>query len=264
MIVPLVILVLAVVVLGILFVRARHAAKRAEGQRARAAEGMTLVGQLAGGLAHEIRNPLNAMNLNLQLLREDLQTVTLPNDSRVKGRIEVMLGEVKRLEGVLDDFLRFVKGPELDLVEHDLNSIVEDVLQFVAPEFHQNKITIHKTYAPSIPKCRLDAKLVKQAILNIVINAEQAMPDGGELMIRSSTQGPFAQLEIIDTGKGIPSEVLPRIFEAYFSTKKKGSGLGLAATKRIVDAHGGEVSVNSEVGRGSIFRVRLPIGGPGS
>jgi signal transduction histidine kinase len=133
------------------------------------------------------------------------------------------------------------------------------VVDFVTPEVKQKKILILKSYDAHLPPCRIDRNLIKQAILNLIINAEQAMENGGELMIRTSGNKKYLQIDITDTGLGIPKDLVDKIFQVYFSTKKTGTGLGLPTTKRIIEEHKGTISVQSEESKGTNCSVKLPI-----
>jgi len=252
------------VMIPLAYLYCKHSVKRAKEleQRAREAERLAYVGTLAGGLAHEIKNPLSTLNLNLQLIKEDWRNPSTPKEKRLCSKLDVLQHETRRLEEILNDFLRFARGPKLELAEHDINKIVDDVVSFIAPEATVNNITIHTSYDDSIPPVKLDANLIKQALLNIIINAQEAMPDGGELMVRTKREDGMCRIDITDTGTGMPPDVMKKIFNAYYSTKKTGSGLGLPTTKRIIDEHGGRITVQSEVGKGSCFSILLPPSPP--
>ena len=238
----------------------------------------TALSTLADGLAHELRTPLSTISLNLQLLQEELQTIVgsppQPALERSEGadttlnekaeaalkRVCVLQKEIQRLEEILSDFLRFAKGGSLELLEQDINQVVDEVIDFIAPEAKRNGIEVVRDYAPDMPIVRLDTGLIKQAILNITINAQQAMPQGGRLSVSTSHKEGYVHIEVTDTGTGIPRHHQDKIFQAYFSTKKKGTGLGLPTAKRIVEGHGGSISVESTEGRGSSFIIQLPLG----
>ena len=231
-------------------------------KRAINSERLAFIGTLAGGLAHEIKNPLSTLNIYLQLLQEELESMTGENSKRVYMKIQVLQKEVQRLEQILNDFLRFARGQKLELKDHDMNEILDEVADFVTPEIKQKKILILKSYDADLPQCRLDSNLIKQAILNIIINAEQAMENGGELMIRTSKDKKYIQIDITDTGPGIPKDIIDKIFQVYFSTKKTGTGLGLPTAKRIIEDHRGTISVQSEEGKGTSFSIKLPTNLP--
>jgi signal transduction histidine kinase len=217
------------------------------------------ISQLAGGLAHEIRNPLSTLSLNLDLLLEDFQNAETPRDRRVLQRLERLRPEVQRLHGILESFLRFARVQELKLERTDLNSVMEELCDFYEPHAATKGIVVRTRFAEDLPLILLDAELFKQAALNLVLNAEHAMPSGGELILLTRRQGPWVVLEVIDTGVGMSEELRGRIFDPFFSTRAAGSGLGLPTTRKIIEAHGGAIGVQSEPGKGSQFSVRLPV-----
>lgn len=237
--------------------RERCRAREAE-ERVREAERMAYVGQLAGGLAHEIKNPLNALSLNLQLLMEDWNGASRESSPKVARRIETLQNETERLVGVLDDFLRFVRGYDIELVETDLKEALEETLDFIAPEAEQNRVALRRALE-DMPPLPLDARLLKQALFNLLVNARQAMPGGGEIFVQAGCRNGEAFVHITDTGPGIPAEEMEAIFRPYFSTKPGGTGLGLPTARRIVQEHGGTIRVQSEMGKGSRFTIVLPL-----
>ncbi|MEK7269475.1 MAG: ATP-binding protein [Planctomycetota bacterium] len=216
------------------------------------------VGALAGGLVHEIRNPLNALRIHLDLLREDLATDAPPTE-KTRRRVGTLSKEVGRIDEILEEFLRYARGFEPARVPGDLSGVVSETLDFLSPEAAESKVQIHRGFAEGLGPVPMDAALVRQAVVNVVRNAIQALPSGGDIFVRISRDGGSAFLDVSDTGPGIPSEALPRVFDAFFSTKRGGTGLGLPVTRRIVEAHGGEISVQSEAGKGTNFRIRLPL-----
>ncbi len=213
---------------------------------------------LAGGLAHEIKNPLSTIKVNLQLLAEECTEPETPKEKRTARKLQVLQSEVERLTQTLEDFLRFTRVESMELRPTDLNDVAAEVAEFVSPELDRLNIDVLEQYAPGLPTCMADTKLLKQAILNIILNAQQAMPDGGELILRTSFVDGDVAIEIIDTGPGISEKVQDKIFGPFFSTKKDGSGLGLVVTKRIIDQHSGAISFISEPGKGTDFLIRLP------
>jgi signal transduction histidine kinase len=228
-------------------------------QRAESAQRLAEVGTLTGGLAHEIKNPLSTVLLNLQLMQEDLSPSD-PAYSRLVSRLNTVGREAARLRDILDDFLRYAGHLELRLESVDLNNLLEELADFFAPQAQLNKVQLRvKPHsAPLVVKA--DPRLIKQAVLNLMLNAQQAMNGGGELILSATTAGQQAVIDVVDTGPGIPSDMQEKIFQAYYSTKKGGTGLGLAMARRIAEAHGGEIAVRSEVGKGTDFSIRLPVG----
>ncbi len=222
-------------------------------------EQLVELGQLAGGLAHEIKNPLSTINVNLKLLSEDLARLPYEQPRGWLNRLKGVQREADRLKGILDDFLSYAGKYELALQKVDLRRLVDELADFFAPQAQAENI-IMRTTSPDDPIfCNVDTKLIKQALLNLLINATQATSKGGELILKLSAHRNQAAIEVIDTGCGIAAEDLDNIFQVYYSTKKQGSGLGLSTTRRIVREHGGSIKVESEVGKGTRFVITLPL-----
>jgi signal transduction histidine kinase len=217
------------------------------------------IARLAGGLAHEIKNPLSTIRLNMELLAEDLAEVDTPAGRRSLKRVEVVRRECQRLQSLLDDFLSYAKVRRLQLEPTDLNHQVDDVLDFFAPEAKGAGIEVVRYLDPELPRVMLDREAFRQALLNLIINAKQAMPDGGQLVVRTAAEGDTVAINLIDTGCGMDDRTLSKMFEAFFSTKPGGSGLGLPTTEKIVAAHGGRIRVDSELGRGTQITIELPV-----
>ncbi len=227
---------------------------------------------LTGGLAHEIRNPLSTLKVNLQLLDEDWRQVESPDPRRPgdpqeiarrsRRRIDTLIAEADHLECILRDFLRYVAGREVRREPADLNELITDLVDFFRPQAEAHRIDL-RAYPASAPlECLIDAGLIKQAVLNLLINAQQAMPDGGALYLHVGPLGENeARIDVIDSGPGIAEDQQARVFEAYYSTKKGGTGLGLATARKIARQHGGDLTVSSVLGQGSCFTIRLPRGG---
>jgi signal transduction histidine kinase len=227
-------------------------------QRARETERLAELGTLTGGLAHEIKNPLSTLQLNLQLMAEDV-TPDNPTYPRLASRLRTVTQETARLRETLDDFLRYAGRMEVDRKPTELNQLLEDLVDFFIPQAQLQKVQLRLKKSPQPVVASVDPKLIKQALLNLMLNGVQAMNQGGELMLSLAERDGFAEIEVVDTGPGIPPDAIERIFQAYYSTKRGGTGLGLAMTRRIVVENGGELSVKSEVGRGSAFTMRLPL-----
>ena len=216
--------------------------------------------ELAGGFIHEIKNHLGTLGLNLQLLAEDFQEPQNLRERRALTRVQKLQGECERLTALSNDFLRFARIKELERTPTDLAKLVEEMIDFFEPTAKAANIDIRSYIPGDLPAVPLHKEMFRQALLNLLLNAEQAMPDGGQITLQAIVEpGPSVCLSLIDTGKGIPPETLDKIFEPFFSTKSTGSGLGLPTTKRIIEAHGGEISVQSEVGKGTKFTVRLSV-----
>jgi len=225
---------------------------------------LAYLGALAGGLAHEIKNPLSTIGLNLALMREDWQNPQSPKETRTLKKIELLEREVRRLETIVKDFLSFARGDEYRFELLDLNDVVSELLEFTEAEMRLAQIRVHSELQRPLPRLSLDRDHLKQAVLNLLTNARQAMAQGGELIVRTRREGQVVVLEITDTGKGMSPEVRERCWELFFSTRKGGTGYGLPLTKRILEEHGGLIDVWSEPDRGTRFTIRIPIPPGGS
>ena len=219
----------------------------------------TEIARLAGALAHEIKNPLSTIRLNMDLLAEDLEEAQTPTQRRAAKRVEVMKRECQRLQDLLDDFLNFAKVRRLNLKPTDLNLVLSETVEFFAPEAEAAGVEIIQYLDAELPRVMLDAEAFRAALINLLLNAKQAMPDGGQLVVRTKTAGSGVVLELIDTGVGMDASTAAHIFEAFYSTKPGGSGLGLPTVRKIVEAHGGLIYVQSEPGRGTRFAIELPL-----
>ena len=217
---------------------------------------------LAAGLAHEIKNPLSTITLNLQLLQEDWQDPQTPRERRTLKRLDTLERETRRLNRLLEDFLRYARTQTIEPADCDLNRILREVLDFIAPQAAQQGIDVHTHLDAGLPTVQADRERIKQAVLNLVLNARDAMPEGGELIVATVPDGDGVQIDITDTGVGVPDHHLGKLFKVYFSTKQGGSGLGLPTTRRILELHGGTIDVESEVNRGTHITVRIPIQPP--
>ena len=226
-------------------------------ERTKHAERLAELGTLTGGLAHEIKNPLSTIQLNLQLLREDLPE-NEPFTARIVSRLTTVQREAARLRDILDDFLRYAGKMELDRKPVDVNRLLEEMVDFFHPQAQVHRVQLRLRPAEGTLLVPMDERMMKQALLNLMINAVHAMPQGGELILSARRDDGRVVIDVIDTGRGMEPEVLERIFQAYYSTKKGGHGLGLAISKRIVEEHGGTIGAVSEVGKGTDFRVELP------
>ena len=241
---------------------------RAAEERARRQERLAELGALTGGLAHEIKNPLSTIGLNVQLASEAISDSQLSEDDKATlvRRVETVSREATRLANILNDFLRFAGRIKLAPVEIDTREIVEELVDFYRPQCEIHRVVLRADIPAAETIARVDPALVKQALLNLLINANQAMATSDsaprELLVRLESQPGTVAIHVIDTGPGIPPEKHAEIFRPYVTGRKGGTGLGLAVTRRIVEEHGGRIDLFSEVGKGTDFTVRLPVGGP--
>lgn len=240
------------------------------GQELEISRRLAAIGRLTAGVGHEVKNPINAMVVHLELLRSKL---TNPNAGAAgfgdaQRHVDILAGEMQRLDRVVQTLADFSRPMELKLRDHDLRQVVNAVVELTAAEMHENGVQV-KVNAPGEPiPVRVDAELVRQALLNLMLNGMQAMPKGGMLTVTLRRDHQLAVVEVTDEGEGIAPEVLPRIFELYFTTKPKGSGIGLAMTYRILQMHGGALDVRSNANplasdRGTTFTLRLPVASSG-
>ena len=219
---------------------------------------LEFLGRLAGGLVHEIKNPLSTLRINLTLLKEDL-ALAQPQERALLKRIEVLEKEVSRLDAVLSDFLRYAGMRRLEKAPHDLSVLVREMVEFLEPGFRRDGIALLAD-VPPLP-ADVDAALFKRALLNLLLNAQQAIEGGGKVAVAGAREDGFARLEVRDDGKGIPESELERVFDVYYSRSKKGSGLGLPTARRIVEEHGGRLELSSREGEGTIVSLWLPLRG---
>jgi len=264
----LVVALLVVVPIAVLFLRKKGSKIGGSKNGLKQLENLS---KLTGELAHEIKNPLSTIKINLKLVSEELEDSNSAkfgkksadrNNQRLTralGKIAVIQKETDRLEQILDGFLRYVNRTELQLATVDINELVSDMVDFYSPQAHSHSITPRQGLYGEPLVCKVDADMLKQVILNLFINAQQAMSDGGELMIRTNRQKEDAVIQISDTGSGISPDKLPNIFDTYYSSRPQGSGLGLPTAKKIVEAHNGTITVDSVPGKGTLFTIKLPV-----
>lgn len=234
------------------------------GQELEIARRLAAIGNLTAGVGHEVKNPINAMVVHLELLRSKLSSGGAEAFGGASRHVEILTGEMQRLDRVVQTLADFSRPMDLKLREHDLRQVVGSVMELTAAEMQENGVGV-SVEAPTEPiMVRVDAELIRQALLNLLLNGMQAMPGGGRMRVALHREHQFAVIEVQDEGEGIPKEVLPRIFELYFTTKPKGSGIGLAMTYRILQLHGGALDVRSNADptagdRGTTFTLRLPV-----
>jgi signal transduction histidine kinase len=214
---------------------------------------MAAIGRLTSGVGHEVKNPINAIVVHLELLRSKV------GGEPTAGRhLEIIQSEIQRLDRVVQTLVDFSRPVELQLQEQDMRNIVSSVLMLASAGLETYNVTMVSQLPDHPVNVKVDADLLKQALLNVVLNGAQAMPDGGELSVRLTEDGRSAILQIQDHGEGIPDDIRPRIFDLYFTTKRDGSGIGLAMTYRILQLHHGHLDVESKVGEGSTFTLHIP------
>src|SRR6266568_5092334 len=219
-------------------------------------ERLAALGRITAGVAHEVKNPLNSMRLWLENLKESLFAEQY---SASQQAVQVLDKEIDRLDEVVKRFLDFTRPMDIRLEATQLAELLKGVLEIARPQLQKSNIQLAQLLPIDVPEVYVDRALLKQAVLNLVLNAAEAMPGGGQLRLVLSRRGEMAEITVGDTGKGIPLENRQKIFQLFFSTRPGGSGIGLASTFRIVQLHNGSIDFTSEVGRGTTFRIELPL-----
>jgi signal transduction histidine kinase len=223
-------------------------------EQLRRADRLSALGELSASMAHEIGNPLGSIKGAVEILKDDYR-----EDEAKYEFIQILLKETDRLNRIVQEFLGFARPKQPELQPADMNEAIESVLTLTTQEARKADVRVEKRLDPAIGSRSLDAGLLKQAFLNLVLNAIQAMPGGGVLTVESGIKGSTIEVTISDTGVGIPEENRKKLFSPFFTTKKNGTGLGLAITYRIIENHRGRIDVASEPGKGTRFTVRIPI-----
>ena len=219
-------------------------------------ERLASLGRLSAGIAHEVRNPLTGISLLLDELHDRM--LANPED---QGLIQRALEEIERLEGLVNELLNFASPPDARLAPGDLAEVLRDTLFLVSKQFQKQKIHLIEDIPEQLPHPQIDSDRLKQALLNLLTNALDAMPEGGELFLSIQRSADGAWLTIRDTGHGVPADRLELIFEPFYTTKGEGTGLGLSITHTIIAGHGGRIEVKSREGQGTEFRIYLPDSG---
>jgi signal transduction histidine kinase len=225
------------------------------GTQLQVSERLANLGRITAGVAHEVKNPLNSMRIWLENLKASLPDV----DGLPLQAVRVLDNEIDRLDSVVKRFLDFTRPPEMHQEESSLKELLEGVLAVERPEFDKANIKVEARLDADVPNVLVDQPLLQQALLNLLINAIEAMPGGGQLFVSLHRRGEMAEMEIRDTGRGIAPEHRQRIFQLFFTTRPGGSGIGLASAFRTVQLHNGSIEFVSEVGRGTAFRIALPL-----
>ena len=282
MLLSLLLAAVAGVAVGRVWGRVTHRRRLLGEARARRAQRLSEMADMTRGLAHEIKNPLSTVGLNVQLLQEDLEDLAheaaasheaTGRIERMRRRLASLRGETGRLRDVLDDFLRFAGRVELDRQATDVNELIAELVDFFEPQAQSASIRVVTVLRARPAVAEVDGPLVKQAVLNLLLNAVQAMeagrmkdqPHAGadtlrvETLRREGSRRAELAIRVVDTGPGIGPDALPRLFEPYYSTKREGTGLGLPTARRIAEEHGGTLSVESTPGGGASFELALPV-----
>ncbi len=213
---------------------------------------------MAGSLAHEIKNPLSVIRMNIELLAEDMEQVDSPKMRAAKERIATVSRQCSRLENLLNDFLRFARMQNLELKTGCLNDQINQVLELYSPQAKQQQVEVIRYLDPDLPHIRMESQTIQAALVNLVKNALEAMPNGGQLVARTRITRNGVALDLIDTGIGMNHKTLLNMFKTFYTNKYGGSGLGLPTAKKIIEAHGGRINVQSSEGNGTQFTLEFP------
>ncbi|HPZ10654.1 MAG TPA: ATP-binding protein [Candidatus Eremiobacteraeota bacterium] len=217
-------------------------------------ERMRSVGELAAGLAHEIKNPLSSIKSSVEVIEGSVNS-----DSPAGEFLGILLEETERLNKVVNSFLSFARPVKPELLPCKIEEVLEPVIKLLKPELKKNSVTVEKEIEKDLPEIYGDAQQLQQVFLNLSLNAIQAMPEGGRLSVKIMKSEKYIKIDFLDTGVGIPEENMGKLFTPFFSTRKEGNGLGLAISYRIIENHKGEISVESRLSKGSCFSIKIPV-----
>ncbi len=223
------------------------------------AERWATIGKMAAKVAHEIRNPLSSISLNAELLEDELGGYSSVNTDEARALLNAIIAEVDRVTALTEEYLQFSRLPHIKLAPGQIIEVIEEVLEFLRRELIQNKITVEFDVNASIPEMLFDRDQLRRVFLNIMRNAMEAMPKGGDLRIWTETRDHDLLVHFADSGAGIPEETIEKIFNPFFTTKDFGTGLGLAIVQQIIDEHGGKIHCRSKLGEGTTFSIALPF-----
>ena len=214
--------------------------------------------QIAGSLAHEIKNPLSVIRMNMELVEEELVDAESPRERRVWTKIQTVHDQCVRLERLLNDFLKFAKLRDLELSVGSLNKQITTVLDMYEVQAQSQNVEIVRYLDSDLPAMRMDSETLQAALANLIKNALESMADGGELTVRTHLAPSGIAMDLIDTGCGMSEDTALNMFTAFYTTKPAGSGLGLPMARKVVSAHGGRIGVESEEGHGTKFTLEFP------
>ncbi len=218
-----------------------------------------LIEVLAAGIAHEVRNPLNALQINAQILEQELEKLVPDRRAHVFAILDKIGKELRSLDNFVAEFLRYARPPPLKTEQVNLPALLVDLATFIGPECSRKKVALSVRTDKGPRAVRGDGFQLKHVLLNLILNGMQAMPQGGTIALESGGTEEWATVTVRDDGEGIAEEIQPRLFELFFTTREGGTGLGLPIARRIVEAHGGSLRVESRPGRGTTATVSLPV-----
>jgi hypothetical protein len=223
------------------------------------AERWATIGKMAAKVAHEIRNPLSSISLNVELLEDEIKNFHSVDTHEAKSLLKALTSEIDRVSALTEEYLQFSRLPQIMLAKGQLEEVIAHVVEFMQHELRQKKIELEINLEKKFPELLFDHVQIRRVLLNIIRNAMEAMPKGGNLKIWTEEKDHQAIVHIADTGMGIPDEAIAKIFDPFFTTKDFGTGLGLAIVQQIIDEHGGQISCASKMGEGTTFSIALPL-----
>lgn len=243
---------------GVLLILADITRQRKSEEETSLVERLNFLGHLTAGVAHEIGNPISSLFIQTQLIERQVRQLVSPQREKISRTLSIIQEELRRLDGIVRQFLNTLRPETLHLHENDLAEVVEEVAALVEEELEKKNISLVREYSRGAIRGRMDKDLIKQAVLNLIKNAAQAMPGGGEISIRLEREDAYLKLSVSDQGSGIPGEKIPRLFEPFFTTRETGSGMGLLVVYKAIRQHGGYVEISSLPGEGTVFSIWLP------
>jgi signal transduction histidine kinase len=223
------------------------------------AERMATVGRLSLKVAHEVRNPIAAIELNAEILQDIVRGEGATDQAEAAGLVSAIRDQVNALDALTEEYLAFARFPKPHFEDESVNHLLSELADFVRPVAERQGLTLHVDVDPNLPLMEVDRTLLRQAILNLVKNGQEALSRGGALFLTSRLDGEFAEIAVSDNGPGISQEVGERLFEPFFTTKPQGTGLGLSIARQITEEHGGELSWQKRPGGGTTFMIRIPV-----
>jgi two-component system, NtrC family, sensor histidine kinase HydH len=218
-----------------------------------------LIETLAAGIAHEVRNPLNSLQINLRILQDELADLIPDRGAHPFALLGKIAAELKRLDDFVSEFLRFARPPRLKLEHVPVRALLSELAAFLAPECASKGVELRLDLQQGSPTVFVDGLQLKQAILNLLLNALQATPPGGRIVLRTGGDARFSNISVVDNGEGIDPQAKEKIFTVFFSTREGGTGLGLPIARRIVEEHGGSIQVVSTRDQGTTATIALPV-----
>ena len=227
--------------------------------RPESAEGRQLIEEVAAGVAHEVRNPLNALQINLQILEQELRDLVPDRGAHIYAVLNKISNELSNLDNFVAEFLRYARPPRLKIERLPIRPLLTDLVTFLEPAFGAKKVALRLATTQEPRIIHADSFQLKHAILNLLLNALQATAPGGSVVLTTAKDQGRLSIEVRDSGEGIPADKLERVFDVFFTMREGGTGLGLPISRRIIDEHGGSLTLSSEAGRGTTARILLPL-----